>query len=211
MNHTNLFYKIHAISKLTGSKHFSINSHLKDIYNNLELILNNKNNNNNTNNFINKEYNYGENYEDCLSYDINHLMYRPNNFLINNKFNDNLTSIVNFSSMVYSIRPMSMKCQIELIRTGNLDACISIILNTIDGSMLANEDFKAMNNYEIIFKPGESSIKISLLISAQMSSQIGNNFFIYLSLHENSFNLACLGLINYCMVMVNGDQHENSK
>jgi hypothetical protein len=48
-----------------------------------------------------------------------------------------------------------------------------------------------------------------LLISAQMSTQIGNNFFINMKIHDESLNLVKLGHVNYCMVVVHNDQNEN--
>lgn len=170
---------------------------MKDVLNNFEFIFNTKR--------TISYFNYVEDY-DRFSDNCN-LITKSNNFLIDK--DDNLISFVNFSSVVYSIRPRCLKCQIEINRSGNLDSCVAVKLNTLDGTMLANQDYKALNNHEIKFEPGESFLKISLLISAQMSTQIGNNFFINMKIHEKSLNLVKLGHVNYCMVVVHNDQNEN--
>jgi len=131
---------------------------------------------------------------------------KSNSFLLINKHNDNLISFVNFSSVCYSIWPKCLECEIELKRYGNLEATVLLKLNTVDGSMFAHQDFKSLNNYEVKFKPGEDSIKIQLLISAQMSSQVGNYFYIHMKIHEKSLNLANLGHISYCMIAVDNEQ-----
>ena len=89
---------------------------------------------------------------------------KSNSFLLINKHNDNLISFVTFSSVCYSIWPKCLECEIELKRYGNLEATVLLKLNTVDGSMFANQDFRELNNYEVRFRPGEDSIKIQLLI-----------------------------------------------
>lgn len=204
MQHTQLFYKIHAVSNLTGSRHLAISSHMKEILKSLEHMLTSKRINLNSYFIGNSNFNYDDSDSD---YHHSNTSLRPNSLMVLNKLNDNLISYVNFSSQVYSIRPKCLKCQIELTRFGNLESSIWIKLNTFDGTMLAGQDYKSLSNYEIKFEPGEDSFKLSFLISAQMSSQIGNNFFVHMKSHENSLNLVKLSNINYCKIVVsNSDQ-----
>ncbi len=79
---------------------------------------------------------------------------------------------------------------------------VAFSLNTIDGSMISSIDYKPMKNQVVKFERFEYKKPVQLTVNPQLSTEIGNHFFLSFDIHKDSTSLADYGVNRQCSITV---------
>ena len=68
--------------------------------------------------------------------------------------------------------------------------------------MITNLDFKPLKNYKVKFEAYEYKKSLILKVNPQLSSEVGNHFFVNMDIHKDSIGLAKFGINRQCSILV---------
>jgi len=68
--------------------------------------------------------------------------------------------------------------------------------------MISSVDYKKMKNHSVKLERYENKKRVKITINPQLTSEVGNHFFLSLDIHKDSFGLADYGANRQCSITV---------